>query len=134
MNTEELQDFDNFFYYGSGNLETETKSDILQTIIQPSRSLFYDRYYDAAGIEEYENQPNSVTMQVLMPFAITDAIAKRNTVVSANNPDRRIAISQNLIRVKSSGVNGVNVQIQYIPLSDYENPKKIFIPLGVING
>ena len=69
-NDDQLRDFDNFFYYGYGNLEDETKSDVMVTVVQPKRSLYYSRNLNSAGVSDYENYPNSMIKQVLIPYDI----------------------------------------------------------------
>jgi hypothetical protein len=123
----QFKDFDNFFYYGYGNLEVETKSDILQNIMQPKRSLFYDRSQDSAGIPGYENRPNSLYMQINLPFDIATSLGKRNQVVSNGDgdyPDRRIATSQAIIQVKIDKEQ-TKVTVNYIPLSDFRQTSAI---------
>ena len=133
MSLEESQDFDNFFYYGQGNLEKETESDILSLISQSARSLYYDRFYDSAGIDQFENSPISVIIQVLLPFAIVSAISKRNTITSGDGSsiDRRVAVSQNLISVEKGGDGEVNIQVGYVLFSDINTKQNVSIPLGV---
>ena len=63
IDTETLRDFDMFFYYGQNDLELETRHDILVNLKQPKRSLFYDRCLDSAGIDDYENKPDGLTIQ-----------------------------------------------------------------------
>lgn len=126
---EQFADFDMFFYYGSGQLEDETKSDIFQNLMQPKRSLFYDRFYDSAGMKEYENRPNSFALRVNMPYDIVTSLSKRNTVVSAGengNPDRRIAVSQATIRIENERDN-VKTSVLYIPLATFKQTDQIAV-------
>jgi hypothetical protein len=128
---EQFADFDMFFYYGSGKLENETKSDIFQNLMQQKRSLFYDRYYDSAGIKQYENRPNSFDLRINMPYDIVTSISKRNTVVSAgenDRPDRRIALSQSTIRIENSKKN-LKVSVLYIPLATFKQTDQISVLL-----
>lgn len=121
---EQLQDFDGFFYYGSGDLEIETKSDILQNLMQSKRSLYYNRYYDSAGIKQYENRPISLFLQINIPYDIVTSIAKRNTVVSSENPDRRVSVSQSTIRIETEkGL--VKVSVIYIPLARFNQTDQV---------
>lgn len=128
-----LKDFDVFFFYGQNELSLETKSDIMQNIIQPRRTLFYDRDLDSAGITRYENQPNAIALQINLPYDIVISISKRNQFVSAGEqglPDRRVALSQNTIRLNSRG-GEVDVTVQYIPLSDFKQTESTNFSLGL---
>ena len=133
MSLEESKDFDNFYYYGQGNLEQETESDILSLLAQPQRSLYYNRFYESAGIHRFENHPIAIMIQTLLPFAIVDAIAKRNSIISngESGTDRRVAVSQNLINVKKGASGEMNVQIEYILYSNINARQNISVPLGV---
>lgn len=132
MDLIEYKDFDNFFYYGQGDFEIEQKSNVLSSIIQPNRSLFYNRFYDSAGIHQYENNPSAITMQILLPFAIVSALSKMNSVVSngENGIDRRIAISQNLVKV-SIGKNGqIDIAIQFILFANIDTIQSVSLSMG----
>lgn len=117
---DELTDFDNFFYYGQGDLLTEIKSEVLMTLIQPMRSLFYNRSYDSSEVSKYENMPNSIVLQVLIPYAVVAALSLRNTIVTAGDlgPDRRVAVSQSLVDVEL-GISDINITVQFIPMLDF---------------
>lgn len=128
--TAKLKDFDNFFYYGMGDLGDEIKSDMLQLMLQPSRSLFYSRNRNAAGITKYENWPQSVNMEIAMRFDIVRAIGTRNLDVSKNNPNRQVAASQSDIIINQRR-GEVDVTIYYIPLKDIRKSDSITIPLGI---
>jgi hypothetical protein len=133
MNTytnDQLSDVDIFFYYGKSDLDLETRSDIMQNLLQSRRSLFYDRSNDCAGIKDFENYPNTLGLQILLPYSIVDALSKRNFTVSAENLDRRVAVSQSTIKV-SSDKNGIGINVFYIPFFNLENPTNLNIPLGV---
>jgi hypothetical protein len=127
LTVEQFADFDIFFYYGLGDLEIETKSDILQNLIQPKRSLFYNRSYDSSGIKEYENRPNSFALRISIPYDIVTSLSKRNTIVSAGengNPDRRIAVSQATIRVENIKF-GTNISVLYIPFANFRQTDQV---------
>jgi len=128
--TSKLKDFDNFFYYGMGNLDDEIKSDMLLLMLQPSRSLFYSRDRNAAGITKYENWPQSVNMEIAMRFDIVQAIGQRNLDVSANDPNRQVAASQSEIIINQRR-GEVDVTIPYIPMKDFRKSDSITIPLGI---
>lgn len=125
---DQFQDFDNFFYYGYNQLEIETKSDIFQNLMQPKRSLFYNRSNDSSGIAQYENRPSSLALQINMPYDIVYSIAKRNQYVSdgsiSGRPDRRVALSQSTIKLEINKDN-ININVLYIPLADYRQTEII---------
>ena len=131
----ELKDFDNFFYYGKGDLARETRHDVLLTLVQPSRSLYYSRSLDSAGIDRFENHPNTIVLTVLLPYAVVRALSKRNQFVSngdGDTKDRRVAVSQNLVRVRPEGNTGdLNVNVQYVPLSNLNEGAEVSAPLGI---
>ena len=118
MISEQLRDSDYFFFYGDNELADEISSDLQQLINQPSRSLFYNRSNDAAGIDQYENVPNVLAQTILIPYTIVDAISRRNTYVGDGQNgtrDRRIVASQSTVKVESEG-SQMNISVFYIPL------------------
>ena len=126
-----ITDFDVFFYYGQNDLELETKSDLLVNLLQTKRSLFYDRYYDSAGIDDYENYPEGLTLRINLPFDIVDSVAKRNQIVTNGEDgykDRRVALSQSTILIDTK--DGVKVTVLYIPLANYNQSESLSVPLG----
>lgn len=115
MDISELKDFDNFFYYGSGELKDEVKCDMHQLLMQPKRSLYYSRSRDCAGI--IENAPIGMKMKVLLPYDIVSAIAKRNNYVGNGQngtEERRVATSQNQVKVTADSSN-VTISVYYLP-------------------
>lgn len=131
--TEQLKDFDNFFFYGYGELEDETRSDVLQNVMQPRRSLFYARNMDSAGLPEYENYPESMYKHIIIPYQVVESLSMRNQYVSNgsnDHPDRRVAVSQSTIRIEENK-GEMNITILFIPLSDYKQTQQVNVPLGV---
>ena len=127
-----LKDFDIFFYYGQNELEIETKSDLLQNIMQPKRSLFYDRALDSAGIHDFENQPEGLTLRINLPYSIINSLSKRNQFVSSgenNSRDRRIALSQSTIKIENNIKGEINVSVLYIPLADFKQTQNLQVSL-----
>ena len=113
-----LADFDIFYFYGQNDLQTEIESDIQQLVVQNSRSLFYNRANDSAGLDEFENVPNAVSQAIMVAFNIVASLAKRNTYVGNGQEgtrDHRIAVSQNSISVEQVGAE-LDISIFYIPL------------------
>jgi len=129
------QAWDIFFYYGQNDLALENKFDLYQAISQPKRSLFYNRM-ESCGLSEYENNPNSLQLQLLSRYDIANAIAYRNTLVTdgtQGTKDRRIALSQNSIGFETR--NGeLDIKILYFNFFEYTNPKVFSSPLTSIGG
>lgn len=126
-----LKDFDNFYYYGQGNTGIETESDIHQIVNQNSRSLYYNRSNDSAGLDEYENSPNTIILSVLIPYNIASALSKRNTYVGNGQngtKERRIVLSQNSIKVENNE-NNVDISLFYIALSNVNSVQKTIIKI-----
>lgn len=131
MDVNELSDFDIFFYYGEGDLEIETKSDILMNLLQDKRSLLYNAD-EGAGISAYENFPNANYIRVLLPYLIVDSLSRRNSNVSNGEnglPDRRVAVSQSTIFIENSDSH-ISISVYYVPLTGLQ-PKSIEIKVGV---
>lgn len=127
--TDKLTDFDNFFYHGDGNLDDEIKSDILILLLQPKKSLYYSRNDNSAGIKEYENQPQSINLDIGLRYDIVSAIGKRNLNVSHDTPNRQVAASQSQIVISRNGVN-VDISVLYLPLKDFRKPDNLTVSLG----
>lgn len=120
---EALKDFDIFYYHGQGDLLDEIKSDVYQVVTQPIKSLYYNRTNDSAGIDQYENMPNTIAQVVLIPYSIVSALSSRNLYVGDgqnSTKDRRVAISQNYIKV-SNKENEMDIKVFYIPLINTKN-------------
>jgi len=133
MSVEELKDFDNFFYYGDGDLGMEIESDIHQIVNQNIRSLFYNRNNDSAGIDEYENTPNTIILSVLIPYNIVSALSKRNIHVGDGQngtKDRRIAVSQNSVKMVNSK-NNIDISIFYVLLGNVSVTQKTLVNLPI---
>ena len=127
MSFEQLQDFDYFFYYGELGLQEEIRSDLYQLVMQPGRSLFYNRGNDSAGLDQYEGSPNAIVQMILIPYNIVNAISRRNTYVGDgqnNTRDRRVVASQNTVKIMNSE-NQVDVSVFYIPLFNINNGQQI---------
>lgn len=131
-----LRTSDNFFYYGQNSLDQETSSDILLLLLQSKRSLLYSRSQNSAGVDDYVNTPNTIALSILLPYDVIVAISKRNTRVGNGQDgtkERRIAASQNLVKVKQK--NGeVDVTVLYIPLSNIKTRVQVSNLQGAIGG
>jgi len=131
MNIEDLAHIDNFFYYGSGNLDIETQSDLMQGFVQPKRSMPGYRDY-GAGVQEYENNPSGLLFDIGLRYDIAAWIAKRNQEVSkgANgNPDRRVVSSQNAVMVEENSPGELSVNVLYYRFGDLTR-KSVSVKLG----
>ena len=126
---DQLGSWDLFFNYGANDLDLEIESDLVQGLIQPKNTLFGFRSF-GAGVSEKENYPNTVALTVGLKYDIALHIAKQNLRVSSEAPDRRIAASQNSIKVTQAGGN-LDVKVLYIPYKDYKKSGSISLPIGV---
>ena len=128
---ENLNSFDYFYFYGKPDLENEIASEILALLMQPTRSLFYSRGYNAAGVANFENAPNAIITQVVLPYDIVEAISRRNGLVSngsQGNRDRRIAVSQQTVTVEGKE-SELDLSVEYILLAD-NSTDNISLPLA----
>jgi hypothetical protein len=126
---DQLGSFDIFFNYGNNDLDLEIESDLMMGLLQPKKSLCGDRSY-GAGISDKENYSNTVSLSVGLKYDIALHIAKQNLNINSQNPDRRVATSQNSIKISQSGGN-LDVSVLYIPYKDYRKSSTISLPLGV---
>lgn len=128
-----LSDLDLFFFYGEpgSDILMETESDILAGVLQPKRSLFYNRR-DSAGVTGRENMPNSLVLSIMTKYDITTWNAFRNQNVSDGEngtPDRRVAISQETVSIRQDGQE-MDVLIEFIPFNNMKTKGKVTSPLG----
>ena len=132
-NQKQLSDIDIFFFFGDNDLGMEVESELLRGILQPKRSMFYNRE-EGAGVKEYENRPSGITLDVGVRYDIANWVSQNNARVtdgSEGYPDRRIAVSQNTINVERK--NGqVNIDVLYIPFFNYEKPNVTSVQAGVV--
>jgi hypothetical protein len=127
----EAQDMDVFFYYGEGDLELETLSDIYSGLIQPERSLFYNRQ-DGCGLSDKENRPLSFVLELSARYNIVKWIGYRNSQLPESNEiDRRVATSQSVIDFVKNDKGEFDVNFGYIPFADISQPKQQQLPLGI---
>ncbi len=129
LNLSAISDFDILFYYNTqgSDLTTETQSDLMLGLIQPQRSMFYNRS-EGCGINERENYPNALSFQVQAKMDIINWISKRNLQVSDGSngqPDRRIASSQSAIVILQDNKGNADISVFYLPLNNVESPQAI---------
>lgn len=125
-------DINNFFYAGKVDLDTQIQSEVLQAVLQPKRSMFYNRSY-GAGITEYENYPMTANIKIFIAYDVVRALAIRNSKVPNGNgdyPDRRVAVSQNNIIVKIEN-ESINLSVYYVPMYNIKASRILTIPMGV---
>jgi len=129
----ESQDFDTFFYYGSGELEDETITDMRVLLFQGGRSLLYSRSRNAAGIRDFLGYPNALYLKSILPFFIVEAVSKRNDSCGNGQngtKERRVSISQEAIEIFQDG-NEVDITVNYIPYSNLQKRITVSTKTGV---
>ncbi len=127
--TEDAKDLDTFFYYGLGDLTSETTSDIYQGVIQPDRSLYYDRQ-NGCGLSSKENFPSSLTLEISAKYNIVKWLGYRNTQLPESEKDRRVTASQGSIELKQKD-GKTSVSLLYIPFANISQPQPVQMPLGI---
>jgi len=123
---------DYFFYHGKNSLQEECRFDLVSELLQSKRSMFYARSF-GAGVTEYENYPNGLTLQIGLRYDIAQAIALRNQRVTSgedNYPDRRIALSQFSIEFIREGGDNLSLTVIYFLYADYSDSRSISLPVG----
>lgn len=122
---------DFFFFYGDNNLDDEIKHDLLEQCLQPSRSYYYNRE-EAIGISDHENSPNSVVLQILLPYKIANGISYKNDLVedgSYSDIDRRIALSQSTISIRRIDTGNLGINILFVPFKEIDQQRSIAFPI-----
>lgn len=131
LNTEQITSSDFLFNRKSIPEELFAEFEMSQIIAQPRRSLFYFRKY-GAGLNELENQPNTLLLQVKARHRVIEAVNYRNLFVTngfENTVDRRIATSQQAINVKQEN-DKLDIEVFYFLYSNYETIRKSRTQLG----
>lgn len=128
-----LDDFDLFYYYGQNDLQLENQSDLMSGLLQPKRSLFYNRK-DGCGISDKENFPNTSLLKIALIYDIINWIEYRNSYVQNGSDnlfsDRRIFASQNYIEFKSDNKGNLDINVLYIPASNYTKTEQLTFPIS----
>ena len=134
MTFDEARSFNYFLYYGEGinTIAEETVHDLVVGLLQPKRSMFYNRS-DGAGVPSYRNK-SGFQMQIGVRFDIVSWISRRNFLVSAGEqgfPDRRAYASQDTVTVDipDRGSGEANVSVNYV-LSSGLQVQKTTVPMG----
>ena len=117
MNTQ----FERFLYYGQSPLSDEVDFDLKVGLMQGKRTLFYDRGF-GVGVDEYENIPSGLALEIGLKYDIASWISARNATVtdgSNGTRDRRAVTSQTVIDVIQLEGN-VDIVVKYIMLGSGE--------------
>jgi hypothetical protein len=116
-----LASWDLFFFYGQNDIALEIESDLMQLLLQRSRTMYYNNQ-ESGGISNYENYPNEINLQINARYDIANAVSWKNTQIADgrnNLPDRRIAVSQSSINFKKDNKGNLDVFVLYIPYANY---------------
>lgn len=119
-----------FFFYRGFDLHKETEAEVIHTLFNPTNDLMYNRRF-GAGVNEFENLPNSLSLQVLARYQIVNALSYRNATVtngSDGSVDRRIAFSQNFISFLQNG-GELDIAVLYFLYADYKSPQVTKTPV-----
>lgn len=122
---------DAFFYWGQLDLNEEIESDVFWSLFQPEGSMFYNRSF---GTRMPENNPSALSLQIALRYSVEKTIGLRNqSVTNGENgyPDRRVAVSQSSVSIELGPEGQVDVQVDFIPIHDYESRGSISLPMGV---
>lgn len=129
---DEVSDINVFFYYGNLSNELETEHNLMTGLLQPERSLYYNRS-DSVGVDSYENHPNNLMLQIQLRFQIANWVNFYNTYTgdgTGGSRERRLAISQFSILFEQANDN-LDVNILYIPFADYTQLKSVKTSVGI---
>ena len=129
---DEISDINIFFYYGALSDELETEHNLMTGLLQPERSLYYNRS-DSVGVDSFENHPNNLMLQIQLRFQIANWINYYNSYTGDGtglSKERRLAISQFSIMFEQN-LDNLDIEILYIPFSDYTQLKSIKTGVGV---
>lgn len=121
--------WDTFFNYGEGDLEEELNYDIMAGVLQPKKSMYFNRQ-DGCGVAELENVPSGFQVFIQANYEIAKWVSYRNSIVndgSNGGIDRRIAISQGSIYYKADKVGNTQIQVRYIPFSNINKSVNLII-------
>lgn len=126
--------FDHFFYYGLRPRLDEAIDDLTDIILQPKRSMFYNRSF-GTELSGNRNMPKGGFFDALIRYDIANAVARNNSEISDgtnNSTDRRIAVSQQSIQIIKSS-KGLDLSVDFIFFDGYNQINNFNIPLP-LNG
>jgi hypothetical protein len=130
----EIVNGDYFFFYGKAPIEDETAHDLMLMLLQPKRKMFYNRS-EGAGVSDYQNYPNALSLQIGLRYDITIAIAYRNYYVtdgSNGTIDRRIASSQLSISFDQDDNGNLDLSVYYFMYGNMNIPQNLSLPVGKV--
>jgi hypothetical protein len=119
--------WDTFFYHGE-ELDDDIRNDIIIGVVQSKRSFFFNRQ-DSAGVSSKENFPDSLSTFIGIQYAVAKWVGYRNSYVSDQDPDQRVATSQFAITTESNKQGKLSVKIPYISFKDQRDLNIINIPI-----
>ena len=116
-------------------VDAEIQMDVFSGVLQRQRTMFYNRGF---GVAPMENYPSGAQFVIGTRHSIASWVARRNKEVgdgSGSTIDRRAITSQALITVVSrdSGnaqLGAVDVQILVIPMHDLKKRVPVTVPMG----
>ena len=119
---------------GKIDILKEIENDLLLVLCQPLGSMFYNRDY-GAGLDQLENEPTSLMMQVYGRYMVVNAITQENERNYNETRDKRVLVSQASIDFDVDSAKGeVTVTVNYIPYSNISTVQSISVPTGVMYG
>lgn len=127
------REWDLFFYYGMSELEDEIQQDIINGVGTSKNKLFFNRS-DSAGVNDFENTPSSLAIEVSLKYTIIQWLAFRNTYTGDGNngsKERRVASSQSQIQVENKKEGKIDISIFYIAFAKADQNNTLTIRLGV---
>lgn len=128
-----MRKLDGFFFYGEpgSDINEEIDTDVQSSVIQPKRSLFFNRQF-GCDITKRENHPNTAILMLTTRYDIVNSVAFLNTTYpdqQGSPRDRRVAVGQTNINFTSSS-DGINLEVKYIKFSSARKASSVNIPVG----
>lgn len=127
---QKLSSTEYFFLYDKIPIEQMNEHELMLILIQPKQSLYYNRSI-GAGVQDSENYPNGMAMNVSLRYAIVNSVANRNAqVVSSDGqrPERRIALGWESVGLRKAGKD-MDLLAYYVNLNNYEQANNVSLPL-----
>jgi hypothetical protein len=128
---DQLSHLDMMFFYGELPEDMELEHNLMSGLLQPERSLFYNRS-DSVGVTSYENHPNNILLQVKLRYRVAEWINYYNTYTgdgTDGRKERRIAVSQFSIDFENLD-DAINMEVFYIPFVNYTQIQSVKV--GII--
>lgn len=118
---------------GQINILDEIRNDLTLVLSQPKGAMFYNRDF-GAGLEQIENEPSSLMLQVYGRYMIVNAIAQENERNYNEKRDKRVMVSQGSIDFEVDGKGNVTVNVYYVPYSHISTEQSISTTIGALYG